>query len=41
MPNNNNNQSVNEIRQEIQQAEAKKAQASGRFASNSSENNSN
>ncbi|MET4562768.1 small acid-soluble spore protein E (minor gamma-type SASP) [Lysinibacillus parviboronicapiens] len=32
IPNNNNNQYVNQIKQQIQQAEANKNQASGRFA---------
>ncbi|KOO49124.1 hypothetical protein AMD00_12080 [Viridibacillus arvi] len=32
MPNNNNNQYVNQIKQQIQQAEANKNQASGQFA---------
>lgn len=38
MPNNNNNQNVNQIRQQIQQAEANKKQASGRFAAQNAMN---
>lgn len=37
MPN-NNNQNVNQIKQQIQQAEANKKQASGRFATQNSMN---
>ena len=41
MPNNNNNQYVNQIKQQIQQAEANKYQASGSNANNGYENNTN
>ncbi|MFJ7954440.1 gamma-type small acid-soluble spore protein [Lysinibacillus sp. NPDC096418] len=38
MTNNNNNQYVNQIRQQIQQAEANKSKASGRFATQNAMN---
>ncbi|MGE7094363.1 gamma-type small acid-soluble spore protein [Lysinibacillus sp. NPDC048646] len=41
MPNNNNNQYVNQIKQQIQQAEANKNQASGRFATPNAMNSMN
>ena len=38
MPNNNTNRNVEQIRQQIQQAEANKNQASGRFATQNAMN---